>query len=248
MTTLTVTARDEIPAVLLQVAGAPAGAVTLSRSDRNGVGLVRLMPNQVPIAGAMIVYDYEAAIAGTVTYELVDSAAVSTIAGTVTNAAFPHVHAAVLPNAGTSLVAVRDYDSARETSGATHWPILRGDPIVITGPMRTRAGKLEVFAGSFEDAQLVAAAIASGEVCQLRQPTFTGMDMYFLPLRLGVLPAPEDTIPRRWTVALDYQETAAPSGPLLSAAAWDLDDVKAIGTFTTVKATFATFAGLAVGP
>lgn len=248
MTTLTLTARDDIPAVLLQVAGAPAGAVTISRSDRNGVGVVRLMPNQVPIAGAMIVYDYEAATVGTVTYQVVDSAAVSTTGSVTTAAQLPHIHAAVLPNAGATLTAVRDYDSARESSGTTHWPILRADPVVIAGAMRKRAGALEIFAGSYEDAELAAAAIASGEVCQLRQPTFAGMDMYFLPTRLRTSPMSEDTTPRRWLVGLDYQETAAPSGPLLSAAAWDLADVLAVGTFNTVKATFATFAALAVGP
>jgi hypothetical protein len=68
--------------VLLQITGAPAGAVVITRTDTNGTGLVRLRTGQLPIAGALTVTDYEPALLGGIRYDVVDAASVTTTAST----------------------------------------------------------------------------------------------------------------------------------------------------------------------
>lgn len=70
-TVMNLTARNDIGAVLIEVTGAPAGGLTIYREDMNGPGTVRLLAGQVPISGALTVYDYEAALTGTVYYGII---------------------------------------------------------------------------------------------------------------------------------------------------------------------------------
>lgn len=248
MTALTATAYDDRAAVLLQVTGAPAGPVTITRTDANGTAPVRLLPDQEPIAGVLTVYDYEAALDGTATYAATDSAAVTVAAAALVNVPAPRLAAAVLPHLSATLAAVTDYDAARDSTATVHRPAFRSDALVVTGPMRYRSGTLTAWAGSYADARAVEEVLSSGEVALLRQPTYAGMDMYLTATGVRVSPLGDETTTRRWEVTVDYQEVKAPTGPVRSGAAWTLDGVEAIGTFATVAATFATFTALTVGP
>jgi hypothetical protein len=250
MTTFQLTAKDKVPAVLIEIVGAPAGPVTIERRDVNGTAQVRLLPAQEPSAGTMVVYDYEAALAGEVWYTVTDTMA--TVTGpylAVTAAPLPHLHPVTLPAAGQTVTAVRNYDATRAPSGAVHWPLGRTDPIVITAPARLRAGTLELYAGSYADARALEDCLLTGQVCMLRQPNFPGLDMYFTPLGPRVAALPEDTVPRRWTVTVPYQESRPPDGPLLSAAAWTFTDLSAAyPTFTAAYDAFDSFDRMTAGP
>jgi hypothetical protein len=197
----------------------------------------------------MVVYDYEAALSDLVTYAVTDSTGAVLEHGITTAAPLPHLHPVTLPNAGQSVTAVRGYDATRAPSGAVHWPVRRTDPIVITSPARLRAGTLELYAGSYADARALEACLLTGEVCQLRQPNFPGLDMYFTPLGPRVAALPEDTVPRRWSVTVPYQETLAPAGSLLGAAAWTCADLLgAYPSFTAAYNAFDSFDRMTVGP
>ncbi|MGW5239498.1 hypothetical protein ACWEOW_11245 [Monashia sp. NPDC004114] len=246
---LVATADNDLAAVLLQVTGAAAGAVTITRVDANGTGTVRLMDGQQPIAGVLTVRDYEVALQGTATYTVLDSASGTASATADMAVEFPVIMAAVLPNARQQFVAVMDYDAAQEYAGTVHWVIGRDDPLVVTSPMRLREGSVTMWAGSYEDAKAIADVTRSGEVLMFRQPTFAGMDKYLIARRVSVSPQSQDTSPRRWEVVLDYTEVKVPSGVLLAAAGWNYAAAKdSFDTYADFKVAFATYADAVVGP
>ena len=70
-TALYVTPKPESAAVLIEVVGAPAGPLDITRTDNNGTSLVRLQENQEPISGALSITDHEAAIEGNITYSVI---------------------------------------------------------------------------------------------------------------------------------------------------------------------------------
>jgi hypothetical protein len=248
MTTLTVTPRNDLGAVLLEVAGAPAGPVVIYREDRNGPGQVRLLPNQEPISGALTVYDHEAALEGTVSYTVTDSAAGSASASVTMDGYSPIITAAALPQHRAIVTAVTDYDSDQEFGGTVHWVVDRPDPLVVTAPLRSREGSFGVYCSTYEEARNVVSIGEVGVVMQLRQADYAGMDMYFIPRRGRISPRPEETPLRRWEVTFDYTEVKAPTGSLNGAGGWNFDAAKALGTFNDVKALFATFHDSTVGP
>lgn len=82
MTALVLTPQPATASVLIQITGAPAGPVVITRTDANGSGPVRLRTGQEPIAGALTLIDYEPALIGGLTYDVVDSANVTTTGST----------------------------------------------------------------------------------------------------------------------------------------------------------------------
>lgn len=246
-TTLTLTPKPDVGAVLIEITGAPAGAVTILRVDDNGTANVRLQENQQPLGGSLTIFDYEALLNGLVTYSVTDSASVVTTGQVTTAVANPFLTAPILPHYQQSLTAVTDYDANQETSTTVHWVIDRADPLVITGPLRFRKGSLEMYAEDYATAEAIREVASHGEVLLLRQADYLGMDMYFIPERAVVRPRTMDTLPRRWTVAIDYIEVKIPGGPVQSGT-WNFDGVKALGTFNAALALFPTFNKLVAGP
>ena len=246
---LNATADNDLAAVLLEVTGAAAGPVVITRSDHNGTLTVRLADGQEPISGGLTVRDFEVALFGVATYTVTDSAA-ATASDTATMAvASPVLMAAVLPTARQSLVAVTDYDSARDGAAMVLDVKDRPDPLIITSPLRLRAGSLSVWTGTYEDALAVEDTAASGEVLLFRQPTYIGMDMYFTPLSLSVKPIAMETTPARWEVTVTFKEGAPPDGPLLSAAGWNYDAHTATGmTYAQSLIAFPTYNDRVIGP
>lgn len=249
MTALTATVDNDLAAVLLQVTAAPAGPVTIERTDRNGVAAVRLMDGEEPISGAMTVRDWEPALTGTVTYTVTDAAAGTATATVTTAVALPVLMAAVLPHSRATLAAVTDFSDESEMGGTVHQVIGRAEPLVIGAGHTLATGSLTVYAGSFEDAQAVAAVARAGNVLLLRQPTYAGMDRYLTARRASVRPRNDDTTPRRWDVELAYLEQASPDGPLESAAGWNYAAHTALGlTYAQSTAQFATYRDRVIGP
>lgn len=248
--TITLTPRPTIGAMVISVTGAPTGPITITRSDDNGLNPVRQMSGQVTTGGALTVLDYEPALTGSITYSTPDGAttatATSSLAGSVTQ---PWLTIPANPAYRVLFDVVTDYDGARDTEATVHSIIDRADPIVIPGPLRYRTGKIVVHAFTYAVVRAIAALLERGELLQLRQADFPGLDLYFTPTRYRESPRAEVTNPRSWGVEIDYAETAAPVGPLLSAAGWTVADVTATyPTTAAVKAAYVTVAGLTVGP
>lgn len=224
--------------------------VTITRSDANGTGPVRLRTGQAPIGGLLTLTDYEPALVGLVRYDVVDGAgaittASTTLSGLVTT---PRIVGVQEPQLTVSPELVTGYDSTRESGSAVLRVLGRADPVVLQNPTRTREGRLEVWCREYDDAREVESVLADSRILLLRQPTHPGMDMYFLAQSVGVTPLRHTSEGWRWQATCRYVEVRNPNLPLLGGAGWTFDDVAAYASFAAVRASFATFNELAVGP
>lgn len=250
MTTLTATALPTLAAVRLEILGAADGAVTLTRSDANGTAPVRLLEDQEPIGGSLVVTDYEPALTGTLTYSVTDSAAVtvSDTADLTGLVAHPVLVSPVRPQHRVDLVAVTDYSHSRESNATVHPIIERTDPIVIYGGLRTRQGTVNLYAPSYAEALAIEDVFDSGEVALLRQTDHDGMDAYMIAERTSVSVFQGATVERRWQVAVEFVE-AVVDAPLLGGAGWTYADLlENYPTVFAVANAFTDFNDLAVGP
>lgn len=251
VTSLVVTPQGPSASVAVQVAGAPAGQVAITRTDVNGTNPVRTRQGQAPIAGAMTVIDYEPALIGAVAYDVVDSGgarvtASTSLAGLVTQ---PRITGVQLPQQSVVAELITGYDAAREGGSTVHRIIGRGDPIVVLGPTRTREGRLEVWCRTYADALAAMQTLSVARQLILRQPTYPGMDMYFVATNARTVPLDSTADGWRWQATCDYIETRSPALPLLGAAGWTFGDVVAhYPTFAAVRAAFTDFGDLVIGP
>ena len=249
MTALALTAQLATSSVLLTITGAPAGPVTIARTDVNGVRTVRLRAGQEPSAGTLILVDYEPALTGELRYEVTDSAAAVTVTTLPAGLALTGtvIGSVYLPQYAVAVTQVTGYESGRERATVIHEVIDRSDWLVTYGPTRGRRGTLTVHCATYAAAAALDALCARlGEPLQLRQPTHPGLDMYFTVTHSRISPAVDGAT--SWTVELEYTEQAWPSGVLLGAAGWTVASVAAWGTCLKVRSDFATCAALVAGP
>lgn len=225
--------------ITLTISGAPAGPVTITRTDANGVGTVRLLAGQAPIAGAMVVTDYEAALVGVVTYQVVDSAAATTtsapttLAGLVTEAM---LGVPVLPQLSVAGVFPLDtYSATRRSTGTIHEVIGRQDPVVTLGRAQLRVGSLQYLTEDYPGAAAIVQAYDRGEVVLLRQTDHAGLDLYHVATSSTVSPAATTREGMRWAVAVEFVEVAPPSGPRLGDVGW---------TWADLSATYSSWAAM----
>lgn len=255
MTALTATP-DADGTVLLQVSAAPAGPVTITRSDDNGVAGVRLLQGQTPVGGVLTVTDYEPALTGLIRYDVTDSAAATTSASTTLQglAVGERLGVPVLPQLGVALERLTDlYSSTRDTTGTVHEVIDRPDPIVTLGRARSRAGRLEAWCSTYAAARAVEQVYDRGEVVQLRQDTYPGLDMYHVAEATTLRPAELTTAGWRWVVEISYREVAVPTGPRLGDTGWTWADLSAqypswAAMRTAYVAAAKTWADVTAGP
>jgi hypothetical protein len=248
-TAIVVTPQPVTASVLVQITGAPAGAVVITRTDANGTGTVRLLTGQVPIGGALTVTDYEPALVGTLTYDVVDSAltthtASTTLEGLVTR---PQIGGVQQPGLEFDPELITGYDGSREGTSSVLRILGRPDPVVVLSPTRTREGTLEVWCRDYADAHDYELVLAQARILLLRQPTHPGLDMYFLAQTVDVQPLQATAEGWRWRVSCRYIEVRNPALPLLGASGWTFDDVAAYSSFAAVRSTFADFDALLVG-
>lgn len=249
MTALALLAQPATSSVLLTITGAPAGPVTIARTDSNGVRTVRLRVGQEPSAGTLVLVDYEPALTGDLRYEVTDSASAVTVASLAGGLALTGtvIGSVYLPQYAVPVAAITGYESGRDRETIVHEVLDRADWLVTFGPARGRRGTLTVHCASYSSAAALDALCSRlGEPLQLRQPTHPGLDMYFTVTRSRVVPAVDGA--SSWTVELDYTEQAWPSGPLLGAAGWTVASAAAWGTVVQVRSDFATCAALVAGP
>lgn len=251
MTALALTPQPDTASVLLEVTGAPAGPVTITRADTNGTGPVRLLADQEPIGGALTVTDYEAALAGGLTYTLVDAASAVVTASTTLDGAVlrPWLSVPVSPQLGRQVLDVLDdYTADQEARGQLHQVIDATEPVPTLAPLSARTGSLSVLALDHTEARAIAAVYGRGEVVQLRQ-LVPGLDMYHVATRVAVRLEEHVIGHAVWRVAVSYAEVARPGGSLLGGLGWDFAELAgAYPDFASVTAAFEDFAALTAGP
>lgn len=246
MTTVALTPLPTQAAVRIEIGAAPAGPVTITRSDVNGSNPVRLYAGQEPIAGDLTVTDYEVALAGTVTYSVTDSAGTITAQTTTSlGIAVPWLGVPVLPGFNAPLLLVVDYTATRASSTTLHTVVGRADRVAVIGRLLGREGRFRLRAVDHAHAQALVDLYNRGEVVQLRQPNHDRLDLMHVATGVTYVHDPEH---KMWWVDVDYTEVAAPVGPLLGSLGWTFEDVAVYGTFDAVRRDFATFADLLVGP
>lgn len=236
--------------IKLEAVNASFRPTTITRTDANGSRPVRLLNNQEPISGSMTVTDYEAAFTGTIRYDVVDAANVTTSASTNLNGVtVPYLRAAVLPQLGGALEIVKDYRSSRNSLGIVHRPIGRVSPLIVTGALATREGTLTIWCSTYTNALAVAAAATNGDVLLLRQPTFAGLDMYLIAQTVDVNPDDRGTNGRQWIVEIDYIEVDVPSDPLQGAVGWTYSALAgSYASYAAARVAFTDYADLVAGP
>lgn len=224
---------------------------TLTRSDANGVAPVRLRDGQGPIGGVLTVTDYEAALIGSVVYDVVDTQQVRTTASVNLGAVVstPQITGVQEPQLSVSPESVTGYESTRESGSAVIRVLRRADPVVLLAPTRTREGVLEVWCRDYAAAHAAETVLAESRILLLRQETHPGMDMFFLARSTTFRPLQRTREGWRWQVSTRYVEVRNPNLPLLGGAGWTFDDLVTLyPTFGTVRSTYPTFAALTVGP
>lgn len=231
--------------------GSRTASLSIVRSDANGVSSVRLRTGQAPIGGVLTVTDYEPALLGNVTYDVVDveqvrTTATTSLAGLVTT---PRIVGVQEPQLVAAPELVTGYDAQRESGSAVLRVIGRGDPVVLLAPTRTREGRLEVWARDYADALEAADVMAESKILLLRQTTHPGMDMYFLAQSVSTQPLQRVEDGWRWQTTAQYIEVRNPNLPLLGASGWTFDDVVAgYPSFAALRSAFDSFNELVVGP
>lgn len=152
------------------------------------------------------------------------------------------------PVLSQSVTAISSYGETSE--GASRLvSIYAGGRLAVVGGLELRQGSVGLHVLTYPEAKALRAMLAPGVVAQLRQPTYPGLDLYLVPERVRIDPAPVDATPAQWTVTIDYTEREHPDVPLESSAAWTWDDLAALcPTWDDVPLTFPTWFDVAVGP
>ena len=240
MSTLTATPIPGLAAIRLEASGLPGTDGTIIRIDANGINPVRLLPGQAPVAGALIVTDYEAALTGPVSYGI-DDARADTELGTVV----PVLAVAGRPNQRVEPAAVTEYGESTDSPAVVTRILDRDDPIILSGPHWTPSGSMALWCATYADAKAARDTMTTGRAMMFRQADHAGMDKYLIVKGTAIAPAENG----RWTVRLDYDETATPTDPLLAAAGWDLNAVRdAFPDLNALAVAFATLNDLTRGP
>lgn len=256
MTTITATPDPDTASVVLLVT--PTATVTsLLRSDANGTHPVRTLAGVLPITGPVVVTDYEASLAGTITYTT--SGATPAAGAAVTTALDldqQWLMVPVVPQWSLQVDAapparnpgVLDFTGQRTSASTVHQVIGRADPLVALGPLLLRTGTLEVWCAGLAQARTLEAAYDRGEVVLLRQQV-PGLDLYHVATQTAIAADPALTVPRRWHLTVTYAEVDWPPGDQVGTLGWSIDDVTATyATVSVVALTYATINDLTVGP
>lgn len=250
MVSLTATAQPGTASVLLEVDAATDGPVVITRTDANGTNPVRLRVGQEPIAGSLTVIDYEPALNGALSYDVVDasSASASATLDPGLGITVPQLTAVQLPQLSAAPQLVTGYTAGRQSASAVLRVVNRADPVVLFGPTRTREGRLDTWCADHETALDVAEVLTKAKVVLFRQGDHPGLDMYFVASHVETQPLQRVIDGWRWQTSCDYVEVRNPSLPLLGAAGWTFGDLATeYATFGAVRAAFDDFGAVLVG-
>ena len=198
---------------------------TITRTDTNGTATVRLSPAQDAAgtsgSATMTVTDYEAALTGVVSYTVTDGdggTATATSTATAGAGVWLTLPANSNPGAPTAPPFVQPtmitgYDKSAESNGSLHKIIGRADPIANPGPLTLGDGTVELWCPDYAAAAAVRALLADGDVAQLRQASFPGLDMYLTATAVTVTPTTVGAMTsgaQSWTATVTFDEVRAP--------------------------------------
>lgn len=177
----------------------------IDRTDANGTRRLTLppAPRSSETTGTLTVQDYEAALTGTVSYSVRDTYGDTTTGSTTVGGTATFLSSSDQGVADTVALVTR-YDGARTATGTVHEVIARTHPVVVTGPLRARAGTLDLFSTTRSDALSLLEILTPGTAVLLRQPDYADLDLRFVPTRVTESPAEvgEDL----WMLSVDYVE------------------------------------------
>jgi len=246
---LTLTYQPDVGAVRLSVDHTGSNIVSLSRTDANGTAAVRLLAGELPLTGDAILFDYEAALSGVVTYTATDALGTVATSSIIMAANAAWLTVPIHPQFSQSLDLVTGYGAARESRSNVHEVLDRRDPVVTVRPLGSRRGALQLFALDYPTAAALAGVYDRGHVVHLRQPWHQGLDLYHhVPAGGRVAIDAADRDMRRWLVTVDYVEVGRPLGDRRGTAGWTFADTTALGvTFDSVREVFPTFADRTIG-
>jgi hypothetical protein len=246
VTVITATVVQAYAAVRLAVSGvAVDGPLTITRTDANGVHDVRLAAGAVVSAGLLAAVDYEPALVGPVTY-VADGASVTVDLGAQLA---PRLSVVGRPAVARNAVELVAYSETSDAAPYIARVYMRQDELPITAPLSLRSGPLVLHLATYEEAKAVRDLAAAGQVLQLRQPSFPGLDLYLVPSRVSLNTVNESLTVPEWRVTIEYLETPWPVLPLSAGASWTYSDLVAQGgTYATLGATWPSYFDLAVGP
>lgn len=181
----------------------PTSSVSsVMRVDSNGIQPVRLPAGTFPTSNVIQVDDWEAALAGTVTYTS-GGASVDVHL----DASGPWLVPPLRPSAAVPLVAVSGYDAARSSASAVH-QVPGGDPVIALGTLGLRSGSFKVLCADHSVASHLEDLLGRCPQQMLKVPEHSSLDLYFITTASKVTPDPETGL---WELSVEYVETAPPA-------------------------------------
>jgi hypothetical protein len=237
---------DAFGGVTLVVDAAPAGAVTIYRSDVNGYGTVRQPAAWVLSGTTRTMTDYECALRGAVRYALVDSAGAQvtarlTMPGTVP-AQLRRVYA---PDRVVSPDAVLSVAETRTQRLTRHEVVGRSDDVFTTYLQGLRTGTIVYTVASHARARAVERLYRDGAPVMLRQPDHDALDVVHIGLNTS--PALSTVLANGaqvWTVTVNYAEVQ-PAAVNSIALYWTCARLLSVyPTSVQASVAYASWAGL----
>lgn len=208
----------------------PTATVTgVTRTDANGSNVpLRVPAGTFPTAVPVTLIDWEASLAGNVTYWTIGTAAGS--ATTKASTTSPYLVTPLRPSQSLELEQVSDYSSGRTSLSTFHQVPDRHDPLVALGRLAMRTGTVDIFCPNLAAAMARENVLDMAGVLMLKSPDQPGLDMYFVAN--DVSKAPDETGP--WMLSVAYTEILRPTSPI----------TPTVWTFATLAASFASFANV----
>lgn len=200
---------------------------TLERVDANGLHPVRL-ENQLPLNQEIVIDDFEAAMAGPVTYSLFSETSSTTHTLQAPGYQLPLVHCVINPVQRYRLDNVATISNERTWDTAISPIIGAAFPRAIPGKAQAITFTMACLFESHGAAQTFIRSLDGSATYMLRQYEHQGLDVYFTPLSARLSAVTTDGQNTVWNAEVQCQELAYPSGKLLSSIGRsygdDLDD------------------------
>ena len=196
----------------------------ITRTDVNGTAQVVRLSNRgdVPNLAGFSLYDWESAKTGVVEYTITDGAGVTATTSVDLSVGLAPAGGPWIMDPTSSVPGlyqapanvhpelILDYSESREFNGSLHVIVGRADKVANSGPLLLRSGTFRAFCLDYADAVLIRDLVETGRPLWLTQPDTAGLDLYFIPRAVRLIPDDADTETRHWAVDVDYEEQTRP--------------------------------------
>lgn len=250
VTTITAVPNPTTGAVVVTVT--PTAEVTaVLRTDNAGVTAVRTLDGALPTTAPVVIEDYEAPLDRPATWSVVGGPAAQATATLPSPDGGAWLTVAAAPQWSWKPAMVEDLSWSAEAGAVLHDVIDRPDPLLVTKPLRSRAGSLRVWCASAEEADAIADVYRRGQVVLARIGDTAPTSLYHVAttVRATLDPATVAAPSPRWHVDIDYRQLRRPDGPLLGTLGWSWNDLAAdYGSWTEVAAAYESWVAVQTGP